>query len=150
MRQLSKVWMPLGKRIVMIGGGLVAVELAEFFLERGREVTLLDEGGTFGKELMLVRRWRNMADIEKLGVKLIGNVRVVEISDRAVTFVNANNQESSIPADQVIVTSGITSNTALADEITAAGFEVHMAGDCSSVTYIEGAVHEGNAVGSAV
>lgn len=27
---LSKLWMPLGKRVVIIGGGLVGLELAEF------------------------------------------------------------------------------------------------------------------------
>ena len=41
---LSKLWMPLGKRVVIIGAGLVGLELAEFLLDRGREVTVLDPG----------------------------------------------------------------------------------------------------------
>ena len=53
MRALSRVWMPLGQRIVMVGGGLVAIELAEFLAERGRQVTILEEGAVFGAGLKL-------------------------------------------------------------------------------------------------
>lgn len=38
--------MPLGKRVSIIGAGLVGLELAEFLIERGREVTVLDPGNT--------------------------------------------------------------------------------------------------------
>ncbi|MGI9294411.1 MAG: FAD-dependent oxidoreductase [Pseudomonadales bacterium] len=150
MRQLSKIWMPLGKRVVMIGGGLVAVELAEYLAERGRQVTLLDEGGLFGKELMLVRRFRNMKDIEKLGVECLPNARLVRIDDKTLTYVNAGNQERTIAADHIIVTSGTTPNTSLADQLTELHVQVLTAGDCSSVTYIEGAMHEGHKAGQTV
>ena len=55
---LSKLWMPLGKRVVIIGGGLVGLELAEFLLARGRQVTVLEPGTHAGTELPIVRRWR--------------------------------------------------------------------------------------------
>ena len=41
---LSERYMPVGKRVVIVGGGLVGVELAEFLLDRGRHVTVLEEG----------------------------------------------------------------------------------------------------------
>ncbi|MBS0467063.1 MAG: FAD-dependent oxidoreductase, partial [Proteobacteria bacterium] len=44
LQNLSKLWMPLGKRVVVIGGGLVGLELAEFLLARGRQVTVLEPG----------------------------------------------------------------------------------------------------------
>ena len=40
-RWLSRRWMPLGKRIAVLGGGLVGCELAVFLAERGRQVTIL-------------------------------------------------------------------------------------------------------------
>jgi len=149
-RQLSKIWMPLGKRIVFIGGGLVAVELAEFLAERGRQVTLLEEGSTFGKELMLVRRWRNMADIEKLGVQCLARASVKRIEARTVTYVNEGGQERTVSADHVILTTGTTENLRLADSLQNQGFEVLTAGDCNGVTYIEGAMREGYLAGLAV
>ena len=38
LRFLSKVWMPISKKIIIIGGDLVGLELAEFLIERGRKV----------------------------------------------------------------------------------------------------------------
>ncbi|MGO1502649.1 MAG: FAD-dependent oxidoreductase, partial [Marinobacter sp.] len=55
---LSKLWMPLGKHVVIVGGGLVGLELAEFLIERGRTVTVLEPGVSLGSELAIVRRWR--------------------------------------------------------------------------------------------
>ncbi|WP_116366516.1 FAD-dependent oxidoreductase [Parahaliea mediterranea] len=149
-RQLSKLWMPLGKRIVFIGGGLVAVELAEFLAQRGRQVTLLEEGGTFGRELMLVRRWRNMADIEALGVQCLPHAQVLRIDSNTVTYRNSSQQERTIAADHIILTTGTTANLALADALENQGFTVHTAGDCNGVTYIEGAMREGYLAGQAV
>ncbi|GAB3279993.1 FAD-dependent oxidoreductase [Parahaliea aestuarii] len=149
-RQLSKIWMPLGKRIVFIGGGLVAVELAEFLAARGREVTLLEEGSTFGRELMLVRRWRNMADIEKLGVQCIPRATVRRVSAGTVTYVNDGGQERTIGADHVILTTGTIENPTLADALENHGFDVLTAGDCNGVTYIEGAMREGYLAGQSV
>src|SRR5699024_8562513 len=40
-RRLTKIALPMGKDVVVIGGSLVGVELAEFLAERGRRVTLL-------------------------------------------------------------------------------------------------------------
>lgn len=42
LRRLSRLWMPVGRRVTVIGGGLVGVELAAFLAERGRKVTLLE------------------------------------------------------------------------------------------------------------
>ena len=40
-----------GKRVVIIGGGLVGAELAEFLMERDRKVTVLEEGDKLALEM---------------------------------------------------------------------------------------------------
>ena len=47
-QNLSRLWMPLGKRVAIVGGGLVGLELAEFLVDRGRQVTVLEEGPSLG------------------------------------------------------------------------------------------------------
>ncbi|MCP4716410.1 MAG: FAD-dependent oxidoreductase, partial [Deltaproteobacteria bacterium] len=47
-RTLSKIWMPLGNTVVIIGGGLVGIEMAEFLTDRGRNVTVVEESGCMG------------------------------------------------------------------------------------------------------
>ena len=48
LRFLSKIWMPISKKIVIIGGDLVGLELAEFLVERGRSVVVLEPGSSLG------------------------------------------------------------------------------------------------------
>jgi len=143
MRRLSRIWMPVGKRVVMIGGGLVAIELAEFLAERGRKVTILEEGRVFGAGLMLVRRWRNIADCRKLGVEMLAEATLVRIDADSLVYRNAHGQERRIAADQVIITSGATANPGPAERLRAAGVPVHEIGDCAGMAYIDGSVRAG-------
>jgi 2,4-dienoyl-CoA reductase-like NADH-dependent reductase (Old Yellow Enzyme family) len=143
MRKLSRVWMPLGKRIVLVGGGLVAIELAEFLAERGRQVTILEEGAVFGAGLKLVRRWRNIADCKRLGVAFLPQARLARVDADSLVYLNAGGQERRIPADQVIITSGAEADTAAVEQLASAGVPVHAIGDVTGVGYIDGAIHAG-------
>ena len=148
MRELSRLWMPIGKRVVMIGGGLVAIELAEFLAQRGRKVTILEEDRVLGKGLMLVRRWRNIADCLALGVEMLAESRLLRIDTDSLIYSNAHGQERRIAADQVIITSGAVANPSLAKALRTSGVELHEIGDCAGVSYIDGAVHAGFEIGN--
>jgi len=143
MRELSRVWLPMGRRVAMIGGGLVAIELAEFLAERGRHVTILEEGKVFGAGLMLVRRWRNIADCKRLGVDMLAEATLLRIEPGSLVYRNAYGQERRIAADQVIITSGATENPEPVERLRRAGVPVHAIGDCAGVAYIDGAIRQG-------
>jgi 2,4-dienoyl-CoA reductase (NADPH2) len=148
-RALSKWWMPVRKRVAIIGGGLVGVELAEFLAERGRRVVLVEEGEKFATELSVVRRWRVLHDLRELGVVMINKASVERIDTRSLE-INVEGESASIDADTVILASGAEANRSLEQVLQASGVETHIAGDCGGVQYIEGAMHTGNAAGRAV
>ena len=140
-RLASKAWMPLGERIVIIGGELVGLELAEYLAERGRRVTVLEESMRAGKGLFLVRRMRLLDELSHhLGVSVNLNATAVCIEDHRVVYRNGNGQQRSVAADHVIVARGATGDTGLADSLEEAGFRVHAIGDCTGIGYIEGAM----------
>jgi len=142
LRQGSKVWMPLGKHVVIIGGELVGLELAEFLAHRGRNVTVLEESTRVGKGIPLVRRFRAIDECRELGVAMVTSASDFIIGDHVVTYTVKTGQERTIRADTVIVAKGASADTGLADELTAAGFHVRTAGDCTGVGYIEGAMRD--------
>jgi 2,4-dienoyl-CoA reductase-like NADH-dependent reductase (Old Yellow Enzyme family)/thioredoxin reductase len=145
-RRLSHFWMPVGKRVAVIGGGLVGVELAEFLAERGRQVSVIEEGDKFGIELAIVRRWRVLHELKELGVVMINNTRLVAINGKDLQLAT-DDQQVSIEADTIILASGAQANRGLADSIAATGIETHLAGDCDGVAYIHGAMHDGHRIG---
>jgi 2,4-dienoyl-CoA reductase (NADPH2) len=141
--------MPLKKRVCIVGGGLVGLELAEFLAERGRTVTVIEEGEKFGTELAVVRRWRVLEDIKHLGVVLINKTRVTQITAGFVTLAGAGDTVD-VATDSVILASGARGDLSLADLSRELGFETHVAGDCDGVSYIEGAVRGGHHVALAL
>ncbi|MDB5733052.1 MAG: effector protein, partial [Variovorax sp.] len=146
LQSLSKLWMPLGKRVVIVGGGLVGLELAEFLLARGRQVTVLEPSDKAGRELSIVRRWRVLDAVTSHGsLKLKATVR--EITRDAVLWQDADGAEQRVPADSVVLALGAEADDSVANALAGSGVPVQRIGDCASVSYIEGAMHDGNRVG---
>jgi NADPH-dependent 2,4-dienoyl-CoA reductase/sulfur reductase-like enzyme len=139
-RTLSKRWMPVGRRVAVLGGGLVGLELAEFLAERRRAVTVLEAGPALGLPMASPRRWTAVRKAEAHGVTLVRSAEVTEITPAEVRYVAAGGR-AAVPADTVIVASEVTPGGALVDELSSLGVDVHVVGDAGQVGYIEGAVH---------
>jgi len=149
-RAATRVWMPLGKHIVIIGGELVGLELAEFLVHRGRQVTIIDEAARFGAGLHIVRRWRVLAQLREFGVAMLMRAKDIAIGESCVTYVNLNGQARTVGADHVIVAKGAVGDLGLADSLRAAGFDVQTAGDCRGIGYIEGAIADAARVAATI
>jgi len=149
-RELTRRWMPLGKRVAVVGGGLVGVELAEFLVERGREVAVLEESKSFAAEMAPPRRWRVLHDLREQGVRLLAGVRVEAIEDRGVVFAGGDGESRVLETDSVILATGVRENTELVEAIASLGLEVHALGDCSGVGYIQGAMLDAASVARAI
>ena len=139
LRFLSKIWMPIAKNIVVIGGDLVGLELAEFLVERGRTVKVLEPSGSLGPNLSIVRRSRVVHMLKEHKVDLLTNVTIKEIDGQEVIFDHEEAQKS-LQADQVIIALGADTNSELYDELTNLNMQLTSIGDCTSVGYIHGAI----------
>ena len=140
--KLSNLYMPLGRRVVVIGGGLVGLELAEFIGERGRDVTVIESGSTFGIEMAHPRRWRVLEDLRDAGTSLVGNAQVKRITETAVEYTSGEDTQT-VPADSVVIAVGLAANAALSEWSLPDSIKVEVLGDADGVTYIEGAIRDG-------
>jgi 2,4-dienoyl-CoA reductase (NADPH2) len=156
LRKASKAYMPVGKRIAVLGGGLVGCELAEFMNERGREVTVFEEGPNFATEMAHPRRWRVLHELREHGVELVANATVKEITSDVVRFEVPGTGDDAPPelrefnADTVIVATGLEGNPDAIKAFEGLAPQVEVIGDCTGVTYLEGAIHDGFAAGGRV
>ncbi len=129
MRWLSRVWMPLGREVVIIGADLVAVEVAEFLAGRGRRVHLLESGRKIAPEVGKKRRHEHMDRLDRLGVTVNTGVEIRRI-ERSAVIVATLEHESRISADSILVAGEPSRDTGLADALGAAGLSVRVIGDC--------------------
>ena len=154
-RALSRRWMPIGRRVVVVGGGLVGTELAEFLVERGRSVTVLEEGDDLATEMAHPRRWRALHEARAHGVDFRTGTRLVAVTaDEVIAHTAATDEkdgdEVRFGADSVLLAGSVQPDSSLAGAIrTGIGgdVEVHVVGDAGTVGYIEGAIRSGYEVG---
>jgi NADPH-dependent 2,4-dienoyl-CoA reductase/sulfur reductase-like enzyme len=105
------------RRAVVVGGGYIGLEMAEAFVERGLEVTVVEAApqpmSTLDPDMGAL-----VADaVTKLGITLLRDEEVTSIaiddSGRAAGVVTAHRE---IPADVIVLGLGVRPNTALARE----------------------------------
>jgi 2,4-dienoyl-CoA reductase-like NADH-dependent reductase (Old Yellow Enzyme family)/NADPH-dependent 2,4-dienoyl-CoA reductase/sulfur reductase-like enzyme len=141
-RKASHAWMPIGRNVVIIGGELVGLELAEFLSERGRTVTVVDDVPRLGEGLTLVRRLRLLAELKEHGIALRAASSDIRITEEQVCFKDGKGEEQAVAADHVIVAKGAQGDETQADGLRAAGLQVHAIGDATGIGYIEGAMRD--------
>ena len=146
---LTHHYMPIGKRVTILGGGLVGIELAEFLVDRGRTVTVLDAAATLATEMAHPRRWRVLTDLRSHGAELLSNADVLEVTPTQVRY-RHNDSDHAVDADCVVIASGLTGDESVAQQLRAAGLDPVAIGDCTGVGYLEGAMSEGFHAGYSV
>ena len=139
-RAVTRKFLPMGKDVVVIGGSLVGLELAEFLAERGRRVTLLEDDTQLGLPIAMPRRWTAVRHAGEVGVTIHRRARVERITAETVEF-RVGDETFTAPADMVVVASGVSAAAPLAEQLEGRMPEVHVVGDAADMGYIEGAIH---------
>ena len=168
LRRASRWWMPVGRRVAVVGGDLIGLELAEFLAERGRQVTVLHEGDSVGAGLFIVRRWRVLDALRRHGVTVLRKVRAdaVDLSgviyselpkparngdgEAAQAAAPEASQRHKLRVDTVIIATAMAEDKSLGEQLSGTVDEVHYAGDCNGPGYIRNAMMEGAQAGRAV
>ncbi|WP_179474766.1 oxidoreductase [Mycolicibacterium vinylchloridicum] len=136
---------PVGRRVIIVGGSLAAIQIAEFLAVRDRFVTVLEAGRTIAPEVGLKRRTEHMDRLDRLAVPIHVRTEVHEITDGGVSFTPYGGTRRDLAADSVIVTGRPEADTALFDALTdrLPGAKVHAVGDCTGLGLIRKATEDG-------
>lgn len=142
-RGVSRVWLPLGRRVAVVGADLAAVELSEFLAERGRRVVLLEPGEEIAPEVGAKRRAEHMDRLDRLGVPVNTGVEIARIAPGAVVLRLHDGVERRLAADHVILAGEVEPDTTLYDGLRDRVPEIHAVGDCTGLGLIRKATEEG-------
>ena len=140
---------PTGKNIVIIGGGTVGCETAEWMLDAGKSVTIVEMSDRLMGKMVETTRFVLKAHLRELNCRELLNTRCVEIQDQAVVVESAEGQQT-IPADNVIIAVGDRPNNALANEIQDLCPEVITIGDAQGIGSVLEAVRTGYVAGKSI
>lgn len=131
-----------GKKVVVIGGGLVGCESAVELKDRGCDVTVVE---------MLPRVANGCGDsqtnsirVGMIGVKTMVNTACVRVTDEGVWVKPADGEEQLLEADSIILSAGMKPRAALVEELQKAVVpETYVIGDCHAARKMGNAIKEG-------
>jgi 2,4-dienoyl-CoA reductase (NADPH2) len=149
-RLATRLWMPVGRNVVIIGGDLAAIELAEFLAERGRRVSVLQPGAEIAGEVGLKRRAEHMERLDRLGISVNTSVAIERITPQGVVLRGPAAGSRVTAADTIILAGEVESDTTLYDAIRQLVPEAHAIGDCTGLGLIRKAVEEAARVACAL
>lgn len=132
-----------GDEIVILGGGSVGCETAEYLAEKKKKVTVIEMLDTMAEKMVHVARTILMGHLKGMGVSLLTSCKCVEINDTSVVYLDKEGQRHTIPADTVVAAVGDKSNSHLYQELSGKVPELYNVGDSEKPDSIATAVSQG-------
>jgi 2,4-dienoyl-CoA reductase-like NADH-dependent reductase (Old Yellow Enzyme family)/thioredoxin reductase len=137
----------VGDRVVVVGGGVVGCETAEYLAAKGRQVTILELRGDVAPELM---PWTRRMLLERLvasNVEILLQAQVKAIQPSSVLYDRKGVSGEIAPVDTVVLACGARSRCELVEALRTSGVPLYVVGDASQPANIAEAIRAGFEVG---
>lgn len=150
----------LGQRVVIIGGGFVGCETAIHLGTFGKQLSLLEMTGTLmAEEVNILERWHTLHFLDHEfsfetsnlnqnrpapdKVQIYLSTQCVEITSDGVHAVSQDGTAFFIPADTVLIATGMRPKVQERDSFNGLAYDVIAAGDCVKVGDVHSATFTG-------
>ena len=119
-----------GKKVLVVGGGMVGCETAAFLGEQEHDVTVIEFRDTVGADVIHEHRVYLMKDFEDYGIKEITGAKVCKFYEDGVEYETADGvRHESRGYDSVILSMGFRNYNPLEEKIKDLVPETHVIGD---------------------
>ncbi|MCJ7654966.1 MAG: FAD-dependent oxidoreductase, partial [Dehalococcoidia bacterium] len=151
LRWLTNCWMPLGKRVVIMGGNIQGCQVAQFLVKRGRKVAIVDTNKEIGDGLLetfvkpFLLNW-----LAQKGVTMMTEVNYEEITDKGLVITTKAGKRQTIEADTIVTAMPLLPNTELSKSLEGSVPELYIIGDCREPHLIVDAIADGSRIARAI
>lgn len=122
-----------GKNVVIIGGGLVGAETAEFLAYNGSQVTILEAQSKIAKDGEAASNQFMMENLQKHHVAIYTDAKVIQINENNVYFQVQEQEYVLDNVDTVIMATGVKSNQEFATSLQEKDILFVSVGDAAKV-----------------
>ena len=150
LRGMTRLWMPVGKKVVIIGGAIQGAELAEFLIKRGRKVTIIAGTEAIGEGLSRRKQMRLAEWLEEKGTAIFKEARPEEVTEKGLIIMTKDGQRQLVAADTVVPALPYKPNADLYNTLKGKIPEIYLIGDGNNPRLILDAVSEGWTAASAI
>jgi 2,4-dienoyl-CoA reductase (NADPH2) len=150
LQRLTKVWMPLGKRVVIAGGAIHGCETAEFLIKRGRRVTIVHDGKNLGEGIPVEDLMRFIPWLDKKGITRYTEARFEEVTAEGLVITTREGERKTLAADTVLVALPYLPNDEIIKGLEGKAAEIYSIGSGREPGLIVNAIADGARIGHAL
>jgi 2,4-dienoyl-CoA reductase-like NADH-dependent reductase (Old Yellow Enzyme family)/thioredoxin reductase len=131
---------------VVIGGGLVGLEVADLLASQNKRITVIEMLPDVGGDMDLLARAMLLGRLQKQNVTIHTSTKVTRLA-RDTAFARQNDGEIQFPIETVILAVGVRPNRELVEALEQSGLEMYVIGDAVQPRKALEAIWEGFEVG---
>lgn len=147
LRKLSHLYMPIGKRVVIVGGAIQGCETAEFLVGLGRTVSIVEESDKLGTGIPEAYRTRLMWWLGTKGVFMLSGAVCDAITETGVSVITREGDRHTLEADTVLALFPPVPNDTLYTALKGRVPEVYVIGDAKPDSqFILGAISDASEI----
>jgi 2,4-dienoyl-CoA reductase-like NADH-dependent reductase (Old Yellow Enzyme family)/thioredoxin reductase len=135
------------RRILVLGGGMVGCETAEFLAMKGKKITLVEKLPELGLDVEPRTRKLLLKRLLEFRPAIHTSTEVVRVEGGRAILRDLKGQESEASFAAFVFAAGFAADDSLLDSLKSAALEIQCIGDCSAPRGILEAIHEGNRAG---
>ena len=121
-----------GKKVLVVGGGMVGCETAAFLGEQQHDVTVIEYRDTVGADVIHEHRVFLMEDFKNYGIKEITGAKVCKFFDDGVEYESPDGSRHEVRGfDSVVLSMGFKNYNPFAEQLEDLGQEVYVVGDAT-------------------
>jgi 2,4-dienoyl-CoA reductase-like NADH-dependent reductase (Old Yellow Enzyme family)/thioredoxin reductase len=139
-----------GQKVLVLGGGMVGLETAEYLADKGKDVTVVELLDEVAKDMEPITKKLLLTKLKSQGVKIQTGTRVVRFENRTAFMESHNGKLQSNNFDNIVVTTGVLPENSLEEELQNAGITFQSIGDAKEPRNIVEAVIEGFELGKQI
>lgn len=121
-----------GKKVLVVGGGMVGCETAAFLGEQEHDVTVIEFRDTVGADVIHEHRVFLMEDFKNYDIKQITNAKVCKFYEDGVAYESPDGTMHEVRGfDSVVLSMGFRNYNPFAEQLEELGQEVYVIGDAT-------------------
>jgi 2,4-dienoyl-CoA reductase-like NADH-dependent reductase (Old Yellow Enzyme family)/thioredoxin reductase len=132
---------PVGKTVVVVGGGLVGVETALFLSAKGKSVVIIEMLDEIGRDAGSLNRARLKEELRNTDIEVRCRSKLLRVDHKSID-VESDSGIETIEAETIVIAVGAKSENPLLPELKQIVPEVYAVGDCASPRDMLAAINE--------
>ena len=145
---MAEKFFPVGKRIIIIGGGAEGAQGAEWLRKLGKEIVIVSENDDIGGLIPLKYKERIMPWFEENGVEVVKNATLASVDKKGVNVTAADGSDIRIDGDTVMIMLPEEYDPTFFDQLKGLAPEVYEIGSTlgGDNAFLKHAIHDGRKV----